>query len=77
MFYAYVQIHHYAPTIAPNLQFSPPTPFETLILAGSAQKGLISDIYKILNTYHLESQGKHAYMTRWEKALNEEIPIEQ
>lgn len=76
-FYSYLQIRHYALSIASDLQFSPPTPFENLIMGGTAQKGLISDIYKIINAYPLETKGKHAYMVRWEKALEEELPMEQ
>ncbi|XP_073465131.1 Fc receptor-like protein 5 [Aquarana catesbeiana] len=76
-FYSYLQIRHYALSIASDLQFSPPTPFENLIMGGTAQKGLISDIYKIINAYPLETKGKHAYMIKWEKALEEELPMEQ
>lgn len=76
-FYGYLQIRHYALTIAPTLQFSPPSPFETIVLAGNTQKGLISSIYKILNIFSRNGQGKHSYMTKWEKILGEEIPITQ
>lgn len=48
-----------------------------MILAGNAQKGLISGIYKILNAISLEEQGKHSYMIKWEKTLNEELLLAQ
>lgn len=76
-FYGYLQIRHYALTITSNLQFSPPSSFETIILEGNAQKGVISGIYKILNAISLEEQGKHSYMLKWEKILEEELPLAQ
>lgn len=73
-FCGYLQIRHYAQSIAPDLQFSTPTTFEGLILEGSARRGLISDIYQVLNSYNFQVQGKHTYMLRWEKYIGEEIP---
>ncbi|PIO09146.1 hypothetical protein AB205_0071860, partial [Aquarana catesbeiana] len=74
VFYGYLQIRHYAQSIAPNLQFSAPSPFEGLMLEGSTRRGLISDIYRILNSYNFTDHSKHPYMTRWERFLGEEIP---
>lgn len=61
VFYGYPQIRHYAQSFTPNLQFSAPTPFESLMLEGSARRGLISDIYGVLNSYYFSTQGKHIY----------------
>ena len=73
VFYGYLQIRHYAQSFAPGLQFSTPTPFEKLVLEGSARRGLISDTYRLLNSRSFPTQGKHAYMLRWERELGEEI----
>ena len=72
-FFSYLQIRHYAHTMAPRLLFSKPTPFERIILEGTARRGLISDIYQILNEYPLQTKGKHTYMLRWEKELGGEL----
>lgn len=47
--FGYLQICHYALSFAPNLHFSKLSPFEQLVLVGPSQKGLFSDIYKLLN----------------------------
>lgn len=49
VFYGYLQIHHYDQNLAPNLQFSAPSSFESIIVEGSARRGLISNIYKLLH----------------------------
>lgn len=76
-FFGYLQTRHYALTFTSNLQFSKLSPFECLVLSGPSQKGLTSDIYKLLNSHNMDSQGKHGYMLNWEKALGEEISPEQ
>lgn len=72
-----LQFWHYALTFAPNLKFSKPSPFESLILHGSSKRGLTSDIYKILDSYNVDSLGKHSYVLKWEENLGEELSSAQ
>lgn len=58
-------VHHYALSFAPALQVSKFTPFERLVLTGPSQKDLLSDIYKLLNSYSIDTQDKHQYMSGW------------
>lgn len=75
---AFLAIFRYSINLfCPNRQFSKLTRFEQIVLAGSSQKGLISDIYKLLNQYSMDTQGKHRYMLKWEQAIGEELPIEK
>ena len=76
VFYSYLQIRHYAQTIAPKLQFSQPSPFERIVLEGRHRRGLITDIYQLLNAYDWQGRGKHAYMLKWERELEEPLPME-
>lgn len=73
--FGYLQIRHYAVTFTPTLQFSKPPIFECLILSGPTQKGLTSDIYKLLHSYDMVSQGKRRYMRRWEDQMGEEMSV--
>lgn len=75
--FGFLQIRHYALTFTSNLQFSKLSPFECLVLFGPSQKGLTSDIYKLLNSYNMNSQGKHSYMLKWEQTLGEQFSTEQ
>lgn len=50
--------------------------FERIVLADLPEKGLISNIYKILNAFPMQKQGKHVYMHKWEMAISEEMSSE-
>lgn len=63
-FFGYLQKSHYVLSFAPSLQFFKLTPFEWIVLSGPSQKGLVSYIYRILNEYNIDTQGKHGYMLR-------------
>lgn len=75
-YFGYLRVCHYALSFAPTQHFPKLTPFECIVLAGPSQKGLISDIYELLNDYSITTQGKHRYMLKWEQALGEELPLE-
>lgn len=52
------------------------TPFERIVLAGPSQKGLVSDIYRILNKYNMDIGEARLHAQR-EWVLEEELSVEQ